>query len=118
MNKLFKKVFETEDVVEYRYDICDEDIIQNRHKVDLGEDGEFIAKHVVLEFSKEDGEMFPSIEIFGIYKPPKIGLAIKNAILTVDLNLKESIKLKDIEKSKWTAGEIIALPWEHWAVNY
>jgi hypothetical protein len=117
MRELLKKIGETKDVVVYQYEFCDEDILRNRDEIDLFEEGEFIAKYIVLEFAKEDGKMFPQVEVYGTYFSPT-GKRIQNAILTIDLVLIKPIYFKDIVKGKKTAGEILSLPWDFWTVEY
>jgi hypothetical protein len=108
INKL-KKIGETR----YQIEFSDEDILQGKNKIDLGEEGDFIAEYAIVEVN-EDGRLLPNIEIFGTYI--KESMKDSSLSLFVTLDLRAPITLKDIQKGEWTIGEILSSPWIDWAV--
>jgi hypothetical protein len=108
MNKL-KKI----DEAKYKIEFSDDDIIQGRNKIDLAEEGEFIAEYAIIEVD-EDERLLSDVEIFGTYI--KSGKKDNSISLFVTLDLKEPIFLGDIQKGKWTLGEVLSVSWIEWAV--
>ena len=102
MNRKIHKIGNT-----YRYEICDEDLVLGRHYIDLAEDGFFLVSEICFDAD----EYVRDVDVFGTYffRGEK-----KEEVLYIRLG--KDIPVKDILSGKYTAGEVLQLPWDEYSL--
>jgi hypothetical protein len=93
----------------YKIRVCDEDIIRGRNHIDLGSDGDFYFRNLIIECD-EEGNIINPIMVEGVYShhgEEKEDILCVN----VDWGVAPTITIEDIIESRYTPGEIAQLPW-------
>lgn len=95
-----------------------DDIVRRLHYADLGEDGDFYADYILLDYEEEDlDEPITNFRAYGTWKRYKGEDVISTPGIITVLEIENAPTYRDVLEGNVSPGQLFQVGWEDWTVE-